>query len=344
MATLRDVARRAGVSVSTVSHVINGYDDIKPSTRRRVLQAIKELDYHPNAMARNLLKRRSHTLGVIIPKPTSLAHPFLNQIIVGLAAAVRESGYAVSLSLVDTGSDVDSCLAEWKESKVEGLIGVGFSEDEAVVQALLESTIPTAFVDTHVTAPHIRSVSSDNEAGSYMAVRHLIGLGHERIAFLGGQPSGRIIRDRYDGYRRALEESGLDVPGELIRVTDFTKESAYRAMRELLQHSRPRPTAVFCVSDLIAFGAMQAARDLRVKTPEELAVVGFDDIEAAKHVTPPLSTVKQDGYKMGETAVDSLVSMISSPKKVAVEPVLLPVELVVRASCGGRVGAVEAGA
>ena len=295
-------------------------------------------------MARNLLKRRSHTLGVIIPKPTSLAHPFLTQIIVGLAAAVRQIGYSVSLSLVDTESDVDSSLVEWKESKVEGLVVVGFSEEEPIVQALLDDSIPTAFVDSHVMGPHVRSISSDNEAGAYQAVRHLIGLGHERIAFLGGQPAAASFAIGTRVIGRALEEAGFEVPEELTRETDFTKESASRAMRDLLQHSRRHRPQSF-----VSATSSRSARWRRhvtsvCRVPEELAVIGFDDIEAAKHVTPALSSVKQNGYTMGEKAVESLLGVISSSKKRSVEPVLLPVELVVHASCGGGTGAAQAGA
>jgi LacI family transcriptional regulator len=331
MASLKDVARRAGVSVSTVSHVINGYDDISESTRRKVLQAIRELNYHPNSIARNLLLQRSHTVGVVTVGQQSISHPLFNQLIVALAATVEEADLGIALTVYDPEADsVDGCLQRWHEQRLEGIVVIGMAEESPLVQAVARSKIPAVFVDTQASGPKATWIASDNRQGAYEAVTHLLRLGHRKIAFLQGVPNGRIIRDRYEGYKQALQDAGLPADDTLYEQADFTKEGAYRAAERLF--ARTVPTAIFCVSDLMAFGVMQWARDKGIAVPDGLAVVGFDDDPASEHVTPALTTVRQSGYEMGLAAARSLLQLIE--ENTPADPITLPTRLVVRASCG----------
>ncbi len=256
--------------------MINGYDDISESTRRKVLQAIRELNYHPNSIARNLLLQRSHTVGVVTVAQQSISHPLFNQLIVALAAAVEEADLGIALTVYDPETDsVDGCLQRWHEQRLEGIVVIGMAEESPLVQAVARSKIPAVFVDTQASGPKATWIASDNRQGAYEAVTHLLRLGHRKIAFLQGVPNGRIIRDRYEGYKQALQDAGLPADDTLYEQADFTKEGAYRAAERLF--ARTVPTAIFCVSDLMAFGVMQWARDKGIAVPDGLAVVGFDD-------------------------------------------------------------------
>lgn len=331
MASLKDVARRAGVSVSTVSHVINGYDDISEATREKVLRAIRELNYHPNSIARNLLLQRSHTVGVVTIGQQSITHPLFNQLVVALAMAVEEADLSIALTVYDPEihSD-DAYLQRWHELRLEGLVVIGMAEDCPLVQAVAQSKIPAVFVDTQVAGPSSTWIASDNRRGAYEAVTHLIRLGHKHIAFLQGVPNGQIIRDRYEGYKQALSDAGLSLDPSLYDEADFTKIGAYAATERVF--ARSRPTAIFCVSDLMAFGVLDWARNNGLTVPADLAVVGFDNNPASEHVTPGLTTVHQSGYEMGRAAARIILQMIQD--KAPPAPLSLPTRLIVRASCG----------
>lgn len=341
MATLRDVARRAGVSISTVSHVINGYDDINDETQKRVLQAIRELNYHPNALARNLLKQRSQTFGVVTFGRQSENHPFLSQIILALASGVQDLGFGVNVSVFDPDEDdVERFVSNWHQQRLEGLFAIGFAEDGPLVETIVNGKIPAVFIDTKVEGERSRWVASDNFGGAFRAVSHLIQQGHTRIGFIQGVPHGQIIQDRFLGYKKALETASIPYDDALYEQADFTKEGAYRAVNRML--SRTQPTAIFCVSDLMAFGAIACAKDRGLSVPDSLAVVGFDDIPAAEHVSPTLTTVRQSGYEMGRTAVEIMLQLVEETRNdvnvVLPKSVLLPTQLIIRESCGVRQG------
>lgn len=318
--------------MSTVSHVINGYSDIKESTRRRVLKAIEELDYHPNAMARSLLTGRSHMFGVLLNGHESLMHPFLNQIIMALALGFQEAGYGIALAVYEPNTDVHTRLKTWREQRVEGVVAIGFAEDHPMVQAVVARFTPAVFIDTQLSGANACWVASDNRSGARQAVTHLLGLGHRRIAFVQGIPHGDIIRDRYKGYLDALANAGVAADDSLYDEADFSKPGAYQAANRLL--SRTDLTAVFCASDLMALGVMACVHDRGLRVPDDVAVVGFDDIAAAEHVTPPLTTVRQPGWAMGRTAVGRMLEMVDKSKNQVHEPTLLPVDLIIRGSCG----------
>lgn len=331
MPTLRDVARKAGVSVSTVSHVFNGYHDIPAETQKKVWDAARELDYHPNASARNLVSRRSHLLGLVVPDRSGMHHPFLYAVICGVAEAIAGTNFGLTLSVAE--EDEHSWreqLNRWKEQRLEGLIAMGIAEDHPVAKAILESGIPAMLVDTILEGPRVSWVKSNDIEGAASAVRHLLSLGHRRIAYIHGS-GGQICQERLEGYRLALSEAGIPFDAVLVDIGDFTKSGGYRAMNRIL--SRATPTAVFAASDMMAFGAMECLRDRGLHLPDDMAIVGFDDIDAASHVTPALTTVRQFGDRMGreaaETLLDFLEGRIEKPHST-----LVRTELVIRRSCG----------
>ena len=331
MPTLRDVARKAGVSVSTVSHVFNGYHDIPAETQQKVWDAARELDYHPNASARNLVSRRSHLLGLVVPDRSGMHHPFLYAVICGVAEAIAGTNFGLTLSVAE--EDEHSWreqLNRWKEQRLEGLIAMGIAEDHPVAKAILESGIPAMLVDTILEGPRVSWVKSNDIEGAASAVRHLLSLGHRRIAYIHGS-GGQICQERLEGYRLALSEAGIPFDAVLVDIGDFTKSGGYRAMNRIL--SRATPTAVFAASDMMAFGAMECLRDRGLHLPDDMAIVGFDDIDAASHVTPALTTVRQFGDRMGreaaETLLDFLEGRIEKPHST-----LVRTELVIRRSCG----------
>ncbi|MBE3576294.1 MAG: LacI family DNA-binding transcriptional regulator [Limnochordales bacterium] len=331
MATLRDVARKAGVSISTVSHVFNGYDDIPAETRKRVWDAARELDYHPNASARSLVSRRSNLLGLVVPGRAGMRHPFLYAVICGVAEAIAGTRFGLTLSVAeDDQRSLREQVNRWKEQRLEGLIAMGFAEDHPVAQAILESGIPAMLVDTILESPRVSWVKSNDTEGAAQAVRHLLSLGHRRIAYIHGL-GGQICQERLDGYRLALSEAGIPFDPQLVEVADFTKSGGYRAMNRIL--SRANPTAVFAASDLMAFGAMECLRDRGLRLPEDMAIVGFDDIDAASHVTPALTTVRQFGDRMGKEAAETLVAFLEGRIEKP-HPSLVGTELVIRRSCG----------
>lgn len=331
MPTLKDVARRAGVSISTVSHVINRYSDIPAETQDKVWDAVRALDYHPNALARNLVSRRSHLLGLVVPGWAGMRHPFLYAVVCGVAESVTDTDFGLTLSVAEDDERSWHIQARrWREQRLEGLIAMGIAEDHPVAKAILDSGIPAVLVDTVLEGPRVSWVKSNDVEGAASAMRHLLNLGHRRIAYIHGI-GGKICEERMEGYRQELAEAGIPFDERLVEVGDFTKLGGYRATNRIL--ARESPTALFSSSDLMAFGAMDCLRDRGLRLPEDVAVIGFDDIDAASHVTPALTTVKQFGDRMGRAASDTLLQLVKG-KSVRPQPVLVETELVVRHSCG----------
>lgn len=344
--TIRDVAKEAGVSVSTVSHVLNDYGDIGAATEKRVRQTMKRLNYYPNALARRLIRNRSHLLQLFLFAEEGLQHPFFYEVLCGIAKEAENRDYEVVLSVqksVDERQRWRQSLRRSIESRAEGLIIMGSPSERGVFEKITASEIPAVFVDIPYEGPNSTYMSSDNETGARLAVEHLLSLGHRKIAFLGGDvkeaflapaspPGMGISKSRFQGYAQALKACGLETDFSLIGHGEFTRKGAERAVLEILA-GHPDLTAIFAVSDLMALGAIEAVRSVGREVPRDIAVVGFDDIEAASFVRPLLTTVRQDGALMGRTAVKEIRRLIDNPK-AAPGKVILPVELVVRESCG----------
>src|SRR5918995_737652 len=331
ISTIREVAARCGVSVATVSRVLNGYSDVSSETRQRVLAAARKLDYTPNAAARTLVKRRSQLIGVILFTGDShpdLQHPFFLEVLVGLKHSLGADGYDVLLFAHEQPGAGRGPHAYARRARHLAVDDV----EEPELQKLIASGTPVVAVDLALAGPRASYVASDNLGGARLAVRHLHALGHTRIATISGLAHTKPAADRLLGFRAELQELGLPQQPRYEAVGDFYVESGEAAMRKLLALREP-PTAVFAASDMMAVGAIKAVEDSGRRCPDDVAVVGFDDIQLAQLVSPALTTVRQEKRALGAAAARSLVQLIddeSSAPHVSV----LPVELVVRESCG----------
>jgi LacI family transcriptional regulator len=332
------VAKLSGVSVSTVSRVFNGYDDVSAATRERVLAAARSLDYAPSAAARTLVRQRSQLIGVVLftgLDHPDIGHPFFQDVLVGLKHGIGAGGYDVLLFATERpesdGSGAHSYLGRARHHRVDGVVLMG-AEVEAEVAKLVEADIPLIGVDLEVSGRRASYVSSDNVGGARLAVRHLHGLGHRRIATIAGPEESKPGADRLVGFRAELQALGIERHPEYEQIGDWYTESGERAMQALLALPEP-PSAVFAAADLMAVGAMKAARDAGLDVPADLAVVGFDDIQLASLIHPALTTIQQDKVGLGQAAARALLQQIENPEMTPAA-LTLPVELIIRASCG----------
>lgn len=327
------------MSVSTVSRVFNEYDDVSAATRERVLAVARKLDYAPSAAARTLVKQRSQLIGVVLftgYEHPDIHHPFFQEVLVGLKHGIGELGYDLLLFATEqpgsSSGRPHSYLRRARQHRVDGIVLMGVDRADPEVEKLVRSPVPVIAVDLDVVGDRTSYVASDNIGGARLAVRHLHGLGHTRIAFIAGPHDTKPGADRTLGYRAEMRELGLKVlPGYEVEG-DFYAESGEEAMRSMLALPEP-PTAVFAAADMMAVGAMRAVEAAGLSVPKDVAIVGFDDIKLAELLSPSLTTVRQDMVGIGLAAGRALVEQIENPD--VTPPVLtLPVELVVRASCG----------
>jgi LacI family transcriptional regulator, galactose operon repressor len=329
------------VSVSTVSRVFNGYDDVSAATRERVLDVARRLDYAPSAAARTLVKQQSQLIGVVLftgYEHPDIHHPFFQEVLVGLKHGIGELGYDLLLFATEQpGSSrgrPHSYLRRARQHRVDGIVVMGVDRDDPEVEKLVRADIPVMAVDLDVVHDHTSFVASDNIGGARIAVRHLHELGHTRIATIAGPGDTKPGADRTLGYRAEMRELGLTIPPGYEVEGDFYPESAERAMQSMLELTEP-PTAVFAAADMMAVGAIRTLRSAGLLVPDDIAIVGFDDIRVAELLSPPLTTIRQDMVGIGLAAGRALVEQIENPD--VTPPVLtLPVELVVRASCGAH--------
>jgi LacI family transcriptional regulator len=330
MVTIVDVARRAGVSPSTVSHVLNQTRFVSPEARCRVEAAVEALGYRPNALARSLRSGRSHTLGLVLPDS---GNPFFAELGREIQLAAYEAGYSVVLC--NTENDVEKergSVALLTRAQVDGIVLVAVDDRGDALGSLVRQRLPVVVMDRERPDLELDTVLTDHRQGGLAAARHLAGLGHRRIGCVAGPPGLSPSALRLAGYRQALEEAGLAYDPELVRHGDFHPASGHAATRALLALPRP-PTALFACNDLMAFGALRAAAELGRRVPGDLAVAGYDDVELAAFAVPPLTTVAQPRAEMGRAAVRLLASRVQDPRQPR-QQALLPVSLVVRRSSG----------
>ncbi|HEX9116046.1 MAG TPA: LacI family DNA-binding transcriptional regulator, partial [Anaerolineae bacterium] len=331
---MREVAERAGVSTSTVSHVINGTRHVRRALAIRVQSAMVELGYQPNAVARSLRRKETRTLGMVLPDS---ANPFF----AALARAIEDvcSARGYSLILTNSAGDSDREIRNVNvllARQVDGLIFVAADLGNADLLRLL-TTVPVVVMDRELAGspldsgpPEVDAVMIDNLAGGYTATRHLIDLGHQRIACVTGYSATTPSGERVVGFRKALVEAGLPVHERLIVRGDFGFRTGYLAAQQLLSRNEP-PTAIFACNDQMAIGVIAAAVSLGVRVPEDLSVVGFDGIELGAYTLPPLTTMAQPISRLGQLAAELLLTRLSAPKS-PVQRLVLTAELVIRKS------------
>ena len=328
MANIKDVALQAGVSVTTVSHVVNGTRFVSDSARQRVEAAVRELGYVPSAVARSLKHNSTHTLGMVIPNNSN---PYFAEIIRGVEDHCFAAGYNVILcNSNDDAQRQAAYLRVLAEKRIDGLIFVATGSD-AVVRATLGGIgTPLVLLDREVSGIESDLVEVNHTLGSEMATRHLLALGHPRVACISGPPGLSPSSQRRAGWKQALEEAGVERRESDLARGDFTARGGYLAMQTLLKR-RPRPPAIFACNDLMAIGALAAAREAGIAVPQQLSIVGFDDIELAAFSAPPLTTVAQPKRQIGTLAAELLLERVTASRHETRRVILDP-EIRVRGS------------
>lgn len=325
--TIRDVAKRAGVSHQTVSRVINGDPLVTAKTRAKVEAAIAKLGYQPNAIARSLAGGHSHTLACIAPNLTDYTFA---RIIEGAETECRKHGFFLISSSAPDESTFAALINELVPSRrIEGALIINPYIDNRA--QLLPQNFPVVFVGGQPRAGlDVDSVTLDDEGAARSAVQHLIGLGHKSIAMITGPLIEDCTQDRIVGYRSALKAAKIKVDADAIIEGDWSASSAHEALLNLMKSKQP-PTAVFAQNDRMALGALRAARDLELSVPKQLAVIGLDDMPLASYFDPPLTTMRQDMFGIGRTAAQLLVRAVEQPLTEH-QQLRMPAELIIRHS------------
>lgn len=329
MATIKQVAERAGVSVATVSRVVNKTGYVSDDLAVRVQSAMDTLNYHPSALARGLRRQQSQTVGILVPQ---LDQPFFSALAFTIEKALFASDYRVLVCSSEESGEKESAYVDMLiRQRVDGCILVPTGHSAEPIRRLLEQNVPGVLVDRDLPTLTINRVLCDNLQGAYEGARHLLDLGHRLIALIGGPTYSDSLNRRMEGAQRALHDAGVTLPPELITtVSSLQFDMGYQAGLRLLNQA-PRPTAIFAMTDVMAVGAMHAAAELGLRIPDDLSIVGFDDVPLASHIIPQLTTVSQPIYRMGEVASSILMRRLQDPG-APVETTTLSTRLVVRAS------------
>jgi LacI family transcriptional regulator len=338
--TIYEVAKKAGVGIGTVSRVLNDSSRISPATRHRVLKVIKALHYQPHAMAQGLARKRSLTLAALVPFFTG---HFYVELLKGIQQATTQHKYDLILYSITELHNKDFYLTRaLQQRRVDGVLLVSLSLSGAHAKEFRRRRLPLVLVDAF--HPDFDSITVNNQSGAHTAVQHLIRLGHKRLAMITGHRESAPTQHRQLGCQLALAEAGMSLPKNLLISSDclsgeapktndgFNKETGYWAMRQLLALNGKRPTAVFAASDIQAMGAIKAVQEAGLRIPEDIAIVGFDDIELAEYVG--LTTVRQPMFQMGKQAVERLMQLINDPSSPR-QHLRIETELIVRESSGG---------
>lgn len=333
MTTIRDVAQAAGVSITTVSHVINGTRFVSDQVAADVRRAMLELGYRPNVLARGLRSGKTRTIGLIIPDNSNLFFAEVSRVIENVSF---QNGYSLIIcnsddNLVKEKSYLDTLV----EKQVDGIIFISAGSYSKDIEKLVQSRTPVVVVDRDFEGLPADTVLVDNQLGGYLATQYLIQLGHRHIACISGPSEVNPSADRLIGFRKALREAGLLIEEELILRGDFHYQSGERCMHQLLELNRPF-SAIFVCNDMMAIGALKAAHNRNLRVPQDISIIGFDDIPIAEAISPALTTIAQPYDEMATTATNLLLEKLSQPQgnqKNKFERIVLQPHLVIRETC-----------
>lgn len=325
--TIRDVAKKAGVSVSTVSRAFNDYSDINEKTREKILKIAREIGYSPSVFARAMRANQNNRVGMAIEDYNESAshHSFLYKILMGFKEHVLESGYEMVLLPNMTKQYGSSKLSQiMRENHLDGVFIMGLKLSDEFYKEVQKGEFPCVLFDIPIAIGKTGYVGVDNKKGVALAVEHFIKKRHKKIAFINGHKDAHVSFERLDGYYLSLVKNDLTVDKSLIYYGDFTEESGRRGVKELFKAHKDI-TAIFAASDLMAMGAIKELKEMKINVPEDVEVIGFDDIELSSHITPPLSTVRQDTFRLGKSAATLLINIISgqSINQAIIEPQLI---------------------
>jgi LacI family transcriptional regulator len=330
--TVEQIAKLSGVSRSTVSRVINNHPNVKPGVRQRVLEVIAETGYHPNPAARSLASRRSGIIGLVIPRAVQslFTDPYYPRLMQGVAQACNANDYTLSLFLFHTEDEEQKLYPRVLRTRlIDGLIVSASQIGDPLIPELINNGVPFVMVGRPNDLPCVSFVDVDNVVGVYTAISHLIRLGYKRIATITGPLNTTVGLDRRQGYLDALNDRNRSIDGTLIVEGDFTELGGHSAMQRLIPH---QPDATLVASDTMAFGALRALREAGLSVPDDVAVVGFDDLPTSALADPPLTTIRQPIRRVGAQAVETLIDILTNgpepPRRIT-----LSTELIIRASC-----------
>ena len=334
--TIKDIAKLVGVSATTVSMALNHHPRISRKTRDRIVVIAEELHYCPNYVARSLVSRQSKTLGLVI---TSIMNPFYPELAKGIEDKAMELGYSVILCSTSYDPRLQKHFIDLLRSKgVDGIVFSAVEINDPDIKPLLDDNFPFVLVNRRIHNPELEKMIDyavlDNFSGGYMAMQHLKKLGHRRVAIIAGSFAISTAMERTEGAKRAMIDGGLTIEPELIVECHFSKEKAYEATRNLLARELP-PTAIFSQNDYMALGVREAVFDAGMSIPEDIALVGFDNIAASALRGVDLTTISQKKYEMGTMAIEILCKRIAD-SAAPVSQIILQPEIVVRKSCGYR--------
>lgn len=331
--TLEEIARRSGVSRSTVSRVINQHPNVSQIVRDRVQAVIEDTGYQPNLAAQTLVSKRTSMIGLVLPRSVSsfFTDPYFPRLLQGIAQGCNQQDYTLGLFLVDTKEDEEKILPRIsRKGMLDGLLIQSGQMGDHLIERVVNLDMPLVVIGSPLHSKEVSFIDVDNVNGAYNAVSHLVRLGYQRIATITGLFGGAAAEDRLDGYKKAIIERGRNLDQSLIVEGDFTEEGGYFAMQQLLP---AKPDAVFAASDLTAVGAMRAVREARLKIPEDIAFVGYDDVSLARYSNPQLTTIRQPITRFGHNAVEILIDLIENGNQPA-QRVIMGTELIIRESCG----------
>jgi LacI family transcriptional regulator len=334
--TLEDIAEQAGVSRSTVSRVVNNQSNVSDKVRERVLNVIQDTHFHPNAAARTLASQRSWTIGLVLPLSVSLffTDPYYPNLTKGIAQACNQNNYTLAFFLVNNKEDEQNMYVRIaRRGFLDGVVvQSGHFGDQGIIGKLIDVKIPMVVVGRPFRSDNVSYVDIDNINSAYNAVSHLVRLGRKRIGTITGPIKSTVGIDRLDGYKKAITERNLTFDETLVVEGDFTEAGGYYGMQKILAY---KPDAVFVASDVMAMGAMRAIKDANLSIPEDIAIVGFDDLPFSSYTNMQLTTIRQPVVQSGIRTVETLIDIIEND---TTQPrhIIMDTELIIRDSCGAN--------
>jgi len=332
MPTIKDISRLTGISVTQVSRALNNHSDVSQVTKEKVNRIAREIGYVANRSAQNLVTRKSNTLALILSnlEKSGGRDNIVYSLISGMYHFAESEGFEVVMFTTSSVHQRDKSFVQLcKEQNIGGAVVNGLRTDDPYYRELVDSDIPCVLIDSSIEGKETITISCDNKGAAYDAVSFLIKHGHRFIAVLNGRREATITADRFNGYAQALTEAGIPLRAEFSHYCDFQEDIAFETTQKLIK-DYPEITAIFCASDMMAVGALKALQALDIKVPEQVSLVGFDDIPIAEYLMPPLTTVSQDFYGMGYEAGNQLLKIINSESDK--KNIILPHKLLVRKS------------
>lgn len=327
--TIKDIAREANVSVTTVSRVLNKKPDVSDDTKKEILKIIDELGYKPNGIARGLVLNKTYTIGLVVP---DISNPYFPQVAKGVEKKAKELGYSVIFCDTDNDKEEEKKAIELlKNRRVDGIVLSLSMINKSELNKLQQENFPVVQIDREVPGLNYPTVIIDNNESAFKATKYLIQLGHTQIAHITGDLDTKTGQDRLVGFKRALKKFNIYQKEKWILEGDYSKESGFNLMKQLLE-SKERPTAVFAANDLMALGAYEAIFNYDLEIPEDISIIGHDDIDVASIIRPELTTMAQPKYKLGQEAARTLIEEIENNKVENKRRILLKSQLIIRNS------------